>query len=326
MPATTITDLINPQVWSAYAQENLAAHSTLQSIGVVEINNSPDIINGDQNTREPKFKPLTSTGDSARIAAATNVALASHDAYAEYGVIVRDAKGWSQEDLAVIVSGANPMQSGMTQFTEYWARQIERPLTKVVQAQFKAGGSLVATHQVDGSGTAFAASKITDGRLLLGENHDVFDKLVVSSTHYGSLVAAGMIDYVDAAAFGESVLKTGTVPVFAGMMVQISDILCPVWTGSVYPMYVMGGQPIRLSYQRPVRLETDRDIQLAAGTDIAVSSVHFAPHVKGCSWSTSGTITATTNPSDAALATAANWERVATNDEDIKLVQILSLA
>lgn len=322
--ATTIADLVVPEVWSAYAQENLPFHSTIQASGKIEINNAPDVIGGDEYTREPKFKPLSSSGDAERIQPATNVTLDKLGAYAEYGVIARRAKGWSQEDLASIATGADPMAAGMSQFTEYWARQIEKSLHSVVKAVFGTSGALTSTHQVDNSGSALKVSHLPDGKFLLGEAFDVFDAMVVSSTHMASLTKLGIVDYVDAGAFGESILRTGRIPVVMGMQVVVNDTLCAAWSGSTYPIYLLGSQPIRVSFQRPVRMESDRDIKLAAGTDIFVSSTHFAPHVKGCSWSSSGTINADKNPTEATLATASKWEKVATNDSDIRIVQILA--
>lgn len=324
MAATTITDLVIPEIWSAYAQENLPLHSTIQAAGVVEINNSPDVIGGDEYTREPKFQPLTSTGASEQIAANTNVSLASTASNAEYGVIVRRAKGWSQEDLAVIASGADPMAAAMGQFTEYWAREIETALFNVVKGAFGSSGALEGTHQSDNAGSALTTDMIIDAAALMGENQEMFSTIIMNSTHYTALKKLGVVDYLDADTFGADILRSGKVPAFLGMQIVVNNTICPAWSGSTYPIYLTGGQPFRLSYQRPVRMESDRDIRLAAGTDIWVSSVHFAPHVKGVSYSSSGTPTATKNPSNAQLATAGNWEKVATSDDAIKVVQLLA--
>lgn len=323
--ATTITDLVIPEIWSAYGQENLPFHSSIQAAGKVEINTSPDVIGGDEYTREPKFAPLTSTGASEQIQANTNVTLHEQTSAAEYGVIVRRAKGWAQEDLAVIASGADPMASAMGQFTEYWAREIETAQKQVLDACFKSGGPLVATHQYNQDGVAFSADFIVEGQDLLGEAAETFDTVVMHSSHYKALKLLGLVDFLDADTFGADVLRNGKVPSVFGMQIVVNNTICSVWGGSgtTYPIYLMGGQPMRISYQRPLRMEQDRDIRLAAGTDIWVSSVHFAPHVKGVSYSSSGTPTSTKNPTNAQLATAASWEKTATNDDSIKLVQIL---
>ena len=293
---------------------------------MVEINNRPDVVIGDQYTREPKLKPLTSTGASEQIVANTNVTLSNTTAAAEYGVIVRRAKGWAEEDLVQITSGVAPMQSQMAQFTEYWAREIETAIFNTVKGAFGSSGALEGTHQNDQSGSSLTNAMITSTKFLLGEAFNQFDTMVVSSTHMQSLINLGTVDYVDAGSLGADILLRGIIPVWAGMRVVVNDTLCPAWTGSVYPIYLMGGQPLRISYQRPLRMESDRDIVLAAGTNRFVSSVHFAPHVKGVSYSSSGTPTATTNPTNAQLATASNWEKVATNDDAIRIVQLLALA
>ncbi|NPA76754.1 MAG: hypothetical protein GXN93_03295 [Candidatus Diapherotrites archaeon] len=56
-------------------------------------------------------------------------------------------------------------------------------------------------------------------------------------------------------------------------------------------------------FQRDLSLETDKDI--LAQEEFLVTTAHFCPHLRGVKWKVT-----TTNPDNATLATASNWERV----------------
>lgn len=323
MAATTATDVVYGQLWADYAQENLMTHGTILAAGMVEENTSPELIGRGDYTNEPKLKPLTETGDDEQILPDTDVSLASQEGYAEYGVVVRRAKGWNEEDLVQIISGISPFASSEAQFAEYVARQIERQFVALTNGVF--GTALASSHVLDETGTPFSFTMVADAAGLMGEAMQTIDRITCHSSMLTSWVKQGIVTYVDAAAFGENVLRNGVraIPVVMDKRVVVNDVLCAP-TGSDYPTYLSGGQPYRLSWQRRIRLENDRDIRKAAGTNFWVASWHIAPHVKGVSYSASSIPSTPTNPTPAQLATANKWERVATNAEDIKLVKIVS--
>jgi hypothetical protein len=100
-----------------------------------------------------------------------------------------------------------------------------------------------------------------------------------------------------------------TIPSYMGKRVVVDDG-CPVDTGD-YTSYLFGNGAFALGNGAPpVPTEVGRNPLAGGGLDYIVNRQHFILHPRGVAWQDAVvTLTTPKNPSNADLATAANWVR-----------------
>lgn len=313
-----------PQIWSQYTLEALNYTNDMISMGVVRTGNLTQ--NGDQLLRIPRLKPLSVIGDAVKIASGTTITPVDLQSYTENGVVVRRGNAIQGETLNEIMTGTNDVQFISSQIAPYFSEAIKKSFKSVLTGIFTPStGVLSSTHQLNITGettSTLNASAIIDAKAKLGEFANAFTTIIVHSKQFADMLKAGVVTYVSAATYGQQVLVSGEIPTFLGMRVIVSDVLgahADVSSATAYAAYLCGGQPFYLDFQRQLSFETDRNILSGDGVDILKFSGHYVPHVFGVSYTGN-----TMNPTEAQLATAANWTKVAANNTAIPLVEIIT--
>lgn len=306
-----------PEVWEPYVQQEMTYHVSLMQHGLVYNDPNPRFVDGDEFKRVPRFRSIEVIGDMEVIDASTSLTPQELGSYGDKAVIVRRAKSIKDSDLSRIISGKNAIQAVGGQMAEYNGRQLEKTFVSIIKGVF--GIAAFATSHGVTSGTTISAAAIIDAQSLLGEASEQLTTIIVHSKVYASLLKQGLISFVAAASFGERILLQGTLPTFLGMRILKNDVLCKPETATptVYPTYLIGGQPLYLGYQRGLRMETDRNIMIADGVDILKWSMHYCPHISGFDWDTT-----LSNPTDVQLATGGNWAVSEPDPAKIKLVRL----
>ncbi|MDG4549869.1 MAG: major capsid protein [Candidatus Contendobacter sp.] len=228
------------------------------------------------------------------------------------------SKAWSAMDITKsILAGDDPLERVANLIAGWWSRDMQTILINSLTGIFASGGALVATHvhDVTGASTALSADVILDGKQKLGDAADDLTAIAMHSAKYTALQKALLIDYIGA----EGDIR---FPTFLGYRVIVDDS-CPVNSGN-YTTYLFGPGSVAYGEGMPkVPMAYTRN-ELAgngAGQETLVNRREFILHPRGLRW-TSDTM-AGSSPTNAELATAANWEQ-AWADKAIKLVKILS--
>jgi hypothetical protein len=152
----------------------------------------------------------------------------------------------------------------------------------------------------------------------LGEKMTDLTGIVMHSKVFGDALKDGLANYQATNELINGIYRTGMIPYMMGKKVWLNDAMCAA-TASVYPTYLVGGQPWYIGFQRNIEFETARAAYTAGGTDDLLVRYHYCPHIKGVSYT--GT---DMNATAAQLATTTNWTQTAL-DKNIKLVQLKTL-
>jgi hypothetical protein len=249
------------------------------------------------------------------------------------GVILHRGRAWGVRELARLAAGSDPMGAIGNKVASYIAHEQQKDLLAALAGVFGAVGSantgaafIDLTFDAGGSGeTALTPRHVAKARSLLGDQGDKLSAICMHSAVYYDLVERRAIDYVTAAearttatasngsmpdAFGGSIAGAFTaddsVPFFMGMRCIISDDVQTSGSGSSkkYATYFFTPGAVASGEQQGLKTEVDRDILALA--DYMAVSWHNCYHPLGAQYQTGGGA----NPSQATLATIANWTKV----------------
>tara|TARA_R100001509_G_C4840175_1_gene206349 strand:- start:455 stop:1093 length:639 start_codon:yes stop_codon:yes gene_type:complete len=193
------------------------------------------------------------------------------------------------------------------------------------------GGCLSATHMTGGGSTTINAETMIDAIALLGDAGQDLAAVAMNSTAYYALIKADLIipgtaPNIDAQIDTRVSAERVEIGTYLGRPVIVDDGLNPTGdlvgggTGGadVHTIYFFAPGAIVYSEVAPkTAVETDRDI--LRGIEVLVNRKEYLMHPIGCSWI--GT-SAGNSPSNTEFSTVANWERVFTDDRNIKMTAL----
>lgn len=236
-------------------------------------------------------------------------------------------QSWSETDLvSSITDPKDPLGALSNRIGAYWERQYQKILInslKGVLADNEANDSsdMVYSVATDATGTPAAAEKvshstITQARLTMGDALDDLVAIGMHSTVYGTLLENDNIDFV------EDSEANFRIPRYGNLFVIVDDNL-PAVSGTnriTYTSVLFGrgafgygeGAP-----KTPSEIEREPSQGNGEGVEILYSRRHLIMHPMGIKFT--NTSVASTSPTFAELAAAANWDRVYPERKQIPL-------
>lgn len=296
MAATNISDLaIVPEVFQEYMEKLIIKNSAFINSGLVV--NVPSFDPGKGYvTNAPAFMGFTGADEVL----SDSVPLTVNAIGSVNSVTPVNARGKSfgANDLVTVIAGADPLGNLASKYANYWSRTLN---TTAVSAMLGAAAGLDADY---GAGTiinnqptvALSADLVIDTQFLMGEQADVLSIFLCHSAVLATLRKNDLTKDI--------ILDSSTNPVttYQGMRVVVDDTLAPA--AGVYPIILAANAAMVYAdgTNPAVAIEVDRDI--LSGDDIVTSRKRYLMHPQGASWKGA----ANTFPTNAALATAGNWE------------------
>lgn len=310
-----------------YQQEEIRDKNALVNSGLMVTNAAiqAEFQKGGKTIDLPFFGDLS--GDSE--IDSDTVASVPTDIAGDLQVGVRNMrrKSWKSSDLAADLSGSDPSQAIARSTGRYWIRDMQVTCRSILNGLFGTGGPLATSHAVGGVSSQLSQGLMVDGIAKLGDAGDDLTGVMMHSAIYYALMKLDLIvpssntSQIDTRLSGEA-LEKGT---YLGRPVFVDDKLPFLTTGGggggslpVYHTFFFG--PGAFAYatapaKNPV--ETDRDKFL--GVDFLINRTHYLVHPNGISWRGNPAAAA---PSNAELATAANWVKVFDDDRNIRITRM----
>jgi len=340
--ATLRGDVIIPEIFTPYIIEASTVRNSFLTSGVVTGLDALNVTEGGDKVTIPNWKADLS-GDAERLTDTTSLTPGKITADKQVGVVLHRGRAWESRDLARLAAGSDPMGAIGAKVADYIANQQQKDLIATLKGVFGALGSsnsgaafAALTVDAGGSGeTNLGPRQIAAAEAILNEDADRLGAIVVHPLVYADLKERKAIDFVTASdarvtatadndltglnAFGGSIAAAYTantqIPYYMGMrVIRSKDV--PVDGSSPnkkFACYVMATGGVGTGQQAALRSEVDRDI--LAKSDAMSVDWHNVYHPLGARW------VGPVNPTNADLATAANWEKVF-ETENIGIVRI----
>lgn len=308
MAATTLSNVIVPEVFNPYVIERTAELSAFFASGIVGTVDGVDLgdVNsqqGGKNVQMPFWQDLT--GDDQILTTGTDLTIGNITASKDVAVLNARALVYGAKDLVSALAGDDPMAAVGTLIADKWTRQMQKALIYTLNGAMAAlAAESVPKNVLDISGLSGAAAvadadSVIDAMGMLGDAEGKLTAVAMHSATERLYRKQNLIDYV---------LDSENKPVamYMGKRVIVDDSM-PV-SGGVYTDYFFGAGAIGYSEGTPkVGSEVERNALVGGGQEYLVSRRHFVLHPRGIKWK--GTPAADT-PTNAELATAGNWQRV----------------
>lgn len=314
-----------PQLFLAYQQEEIQDRNALVTSGLMVTNDAiqSEFAKGGKTIDLPFFGDLT--GDSQILDDTTGLIADTLTGDVQTGVRNVRGKAWKSSDLAGELAGSDPMQAIARRTGQYWVCDMQKTLVSILKGMFVSGGPLATSHAVGGTSTQLTQSAMVSGIAKLGDAGQELTGIVMRSPVYYALmnldliVPASSTSQLDTRLSAQR-LELGT---YLGRPVFVDDTL-PVDVGAgtggtdVHHTYFFG--PGAFAYATaPAKtpVETDRDS--LKGIDYLINRTHYLIHPNGISWTGNA---AGNSPTNAELATGTNWDKVFTDNRNIRVTQL----
>lgn len=295
------------------------------------------IANGSNQFTVPFYGVLG--GDDDNYDGTSNMTVTDPTGGAQTGVVYGRMHAWRDKDfIRDFNSGANPMQQISSQVAKYWNKKRQNRLIGIMNGVFgisddntdlwdawqlhtlniaAASGSATDANKVDAASAAEAVQKA------VGDNSGIFSLAVMHSKVAFNLSKLGLLQfrkYTDAA----GIERTLNIADWNGYTVIVDDGVPQDATGSdiKYTTYLFGNGAIqRASAPVDTPVEVSRVVLEGGGYNLLATRLRETLHPNGFTYTLgSGVI----SPSDAQLATSAQWSLAGVDPKNIAMARIIS--
>lgn len=331
MAITAISDIYVPAVWNPYILERTAELSTLRTSGIVVPDERLDelAVKGGKLINMPYFKDLT--GNSEVLSDTSDLTVNKITTGKDIAALLQRAKTFGASDLSSAMAGSDPLQAITTLIAEWWNRDEQTTLLSILAGVFadnlaNDAGDLIndiSTEDFAGDGSLdsnlISQNAIIDTVFKLGDNFNKLSAIMVHSVPYSKLNKLNLIDFEPT---NTQNIGFGT---YFGKTIICNDN-CPteacVTDGTKYTTYFFGSGAIGMGEGAPeVPSELERQALVNGGETYLVHRRHKILHPRGIAFQSSSVAGET--PTNAELATAANWSRVY-EKKNIRIVKLVT--
>lgn len=341
-PATRVSDVIVPEVFTPYTQLLTEEKSRLIQSGLITRSEALDglLAGGGLLFNVPSFRDLDN--DAERISTDTSVPFNHPDAslpagvarppnplkiqtLSEMAVRMNRNNSWSSTDLAAILAGVDPMNAIASRVAAYWVRRLQAAFIATwngVIADNAAANGGDYMNDISGASfadgvTNFSAEAFLDAAQTMGDSQEDLVAVAVHSVVYNRMQKNNLIDFIPDSR-GEI-----NIPTFLGREVIVDDGMPR--TGSVYDTWLFGSGATQMGVGTPpVATETDRKAGggNGGGQDVLYSRVMWTLHPGGHAFTMAGVPDG--GPSNVDLADAGSWSRVFPERKMIKFARLVT--
>jgi len=333
MAKTQVSDVIVPEVFVPYIIERTAEKSRLIQSGIIASDSEFDSLanDGGRTVNMPFWEDLS--GDDEVIKDDAPSVPDKITATKDVAARVMRVRSWKYNDLARHLSGDDPAAAIGELVAAYKARRMQAQLLSVLTGVFGAAsmaGNQLDLHITSGGGSptldnVLDGSSFIDAKQTLGDSKDLLTAIMMHSQVESLLLKLDLIDFVPDST-GKAMLRT-----FQGLQVIVDDSITTetVDSKTVYTSYLFGQGAIALGNTRdssPVdggfgTFELEFSREALDHDSIMIHRWGNILHPRGVKWTDSSV--ADDTPTNAELATSANWSRVFEN-KNVRIVRVRS--
>lgn len=302
MAETLRLDVVIPEIWNPYIEEQTTLRNAFISSGVVQPLAALNATEGGDFVNIPNWVANLS-GDAEVLTDTTSLTPGNITADKQRAVILHRGRAFGARDLAGLAAGSDPLAAIGNKVGAYIANEQQKDLLACVKGVF---ATALSTLVVPTAAAYPTAAMVSEARAKLGDQGEKLSVIAVHSSAYYEMVTLKAIDYLSAAEIG------GTDPVGGSRVASFGDVRIPTYMNmrvlvsddlGVNDVYFFQPGAIASGEQAGLRSESDRDI-LAKASYVSFDW-HNVYHPIGTRYVGTGV-----NPNRAALETGTNWEKV----------------
>ncbi len=323
MATTRLSDIIEPSIFSDYVMNKTTQLSALRASGVIA-EAPPEVAAvvqaGGSSVDMPHWNDLddteanVSSDDPSETATPRKIGTGADRAIQHFR-----NQGWEAADLVMQMAGEDPMEAIGNRVAAYWVRQEQQVLISTINGVLADNVANDSSDMVvdiysdvasPASSNEIGNTSVIAARLTAGDQLQQFTTMAMHSKTFGDLLADEAITFIRPSQ------SSIDIPTYQGLNVLIDDGM-PVTTGTnspAYWSYLFGAGCFGYAAGMP-RTPTEVEREAAAGNGEGIETLwnrnNWVLHPRGVKFvGSKGSGFTGVSPTNAELATAANWDRV----------------
>jgi hypothetical protein len=315
MALVRLSDVIVPEVWTAYAVQDTVQKADVFQSGLVVVDGamSAHMAGGGRLFNHPAWgdldnsEPDVGSDDPALISTPSKIGTFKTQFVRQFLT-----KSWSAADLAQYLAGSKPMDRIKERTSEWWNRNFDRWTISTINGVINSNiannsGDMV----LDISGGAGAAAKISASAILeakqtMGDAAGKLSILVMHSRLFTNLQLQNLIVYIPNS---QGVVS---IPTYLGYRVVVTDNM--PFSGGKYTSYLCAPGIVgwtEVPVEIPAEVYRRPDQGNGTGIETFFTRRQFGMHPYGFNWTDTTVAAPAVFPTRANLELAANWTRPA---------------
>ena len=323
MTMTKVQDLIQIPMFADYVRNQMIERSVLVKSGIV----APDPVIAarcaagvsGKTVTLPFFNSLDNADDDEVLVEDTALTPDKIDASQDVAVICRRGKAFAASDLAADLSGQDPIAAVAAQIADFRNKMDQKRLVAVLNGVFGRNAA------EDASSLILDLSANTMGKtdLLLGAQKLGDRKLELTAVAMNSAVGTYLSGLDTNASLYKPSQGAASLPTYNGRTIVEDDTIPYDPATGIATVYMFGSGAVALN-EVPEKVPYEMDRERLKGNDILITRWAGICHLRGYAWTgtSSGNAVTDGGPTNAQLATAANWNRVY-DPKQIRCVKVL---
>lgn len=336
---TKLSDVIIPSVFLPYMMERTAQLSAFRESGVIVRATEIDtLVTGGGKTFDlPFWQDIAgpSQSQSQILSDTTGIETKKIAAAEQIAIAHQRGEGWQANSMVKFLTAEDPMAAIADRIAKYWAIDEQGMLIATADGVFANNAAAdssdlinnIASETTGGvsDATKFSASAFIDTEAKLGDAAGKLGAIAMHSKVYFDIKKADLIDFIP-----DSDGK-GTIPTYQGKRIVVDDQLSRAGTtsGTVYKTFIFAGGAFQMG-EKDMNIPIDggfgaEGLEYARTANVANNQIYsrrrFILHPHGFKFTSSSL--AGTSPTNAELATAANWDRVF-EKKNVRIVELLT--
>lgn len=307
MAETRLQDIIIPEVFLPYVKQETTQKSALFTSGLVQedMRIAVGTRAGGETVHMPFWNDLD--GDAEEISDAKDLTVGRITTGQDIAAAQYLGKAFGHNDLVGLMTGDDPAGQIASGVAKFWERNMQKRIISSLNGAF--GSATMASNLLDISGISGSAAIVdkmsfADAQFKLGDAFGSLTAVAMHSATYAKLYKDDLLD---------TIKPSEGMPyvTYQGKRVFVDDSL-PV-TAGVYTTYLFGPGAIGYAEGTPQDLALEFDRNSLGGYDVMIMRRLMVLHPRGIKYTgakISGGDASSGRPTNADLATAANWTRV----------------
>ncbi len=316
---TTIADVIVPEVFAKYMIRETAEKARIFQAGLMESNAviASFLAGGGQTVQLPAWTDLSGDENISTDNYASDATPLAVGATKDIAIRHSRNQGWTSADLVQALAGDDPLAMVSSRVSTYWANQLEKMMIQSIKGVLADNAANDGGDMIHTAAGGVTAEDIIDAAATMGDADDRLSAIVMHSKIYASLAKLNLIDFIPD--------SDGKVrfPTYLGYQV-IRDDDCDN-DGTNFYTYLLARDALAWGEGTPrVPVEVERRPEKGDGGGIEElwTRRQFCLHPKGFQWLSASMVGP--SPTNAELANAANWDRVAPERKQVGIAALVS--
>jgi hypothetical protein len=320
---TAISDVVVPEVFAQYMMRETAEKARIFQAGLMQTNGviSSFLEGGGQTVNLPMWADLGGDENISSDVIANKATPLSVSANQDIAIRHNRNQGWTAADLVEAFAGDDPLAMVSSRVSTYWANQLEKMMVNTIDGIIADNLANDGGDMVFDAAAVISAEAIIDAAATMGDADDRLSAIIMHSKVYAQLAKLNLIDFIPDS---QGVVR---FPTYLGYRV-IRDDDCTINTtptpdeATTYLVasdaFAWGESTARV----PVEIDRDPTAGDGGGAEELWTRRQFCLHPYGFQWLSASM--AGKSPTNAELANAANWDRVAQERKQVGIAALIS--